>query len=213
MHLITIKKFSTEILLLCIFIMLASVDTTTAQYGLANVQDDTLLKSVAIHPPVETGDREFIVSREHMYKSHLRLGDQLGRDFVVTKVSDNGSMEMHTNEGKSNDDYFGWQNNVLAPFYGTVTTVNHPKKTNKPGVMDRESKPGKITIKNENDVVAIYVHVREISVAKGDTVSPGDVIAKVGNNGISRGPHVHIGAWKNDIPLQIQVDLYAEHRN
>ncbi|WP_440999669.1 hypothetical protein [Fodinibius sp. SL11] len=51
-----------------------------------------------------------------MYKSHLRLGVQLGRDFVVTKVYRQREHGNVSNNGKSNDDYFEWQNNVLAPF-------------------------------------------------------------------------------------------------
>lgn len=211
---IDINKQPTSTFVSLTLLLLAVITSPTdAQYGLANVQSDTLTKSVLIHPVIETQDGQFIVSREHRYKSHLRLGDQLGRDFVVTKVTDKGTMEMFTNQGKSNQDYFGWRNNVLAPFYGTVTNINHPEKTNTPGVMDRESKPGKVTIKNKNNVLVMYAHVREISVEEGETVKLGDVIAKVGNNGISRGPHIHVGAWKDDTPLQIQIDLYAEHRN
>jgi len=67
----------------------------------------------------------------------------------------------------------------------------------------------------------LYGHVREIEVEEGETVRPGEVVAKVGNNGNSRNPHIHIGAWEDDAsklgakegtPLQIQVDLYVEER-
>ena len=57
---------------------------------------------------------------------------------------------------------------------------------------------------------------------QGQTVEPGQIVAKVGNNANSRNPHVHVGAWKGNAsllgsttgtPLQIQLDLYAEGRS
>lgn len=207
-----LKKWTSIALLMLTLTLFLPVDRATAQYGLADTENDTLTKSVLIYPPIETEENEFIVSREHMYRSHLRLGDQLGRDFVITRIGENGTMEVFENDGSKNQDYFAWQKNVLAPFHGEVTAVNHPERTNKPGNMDRESAPGRIHIKNGNGVVALFVHVREITVEEGETVKPGDIIAKVGNNGISRGPHVHVGAWKDETPLQIQMDLYADKR-
>ncbi|WP_147302681.1 M23 family metallopeptidase [Thalassotalea euphylliae] len=34
----------------------------------------------------------------------------------------------------------------------------------------------------------------------------GESIAKVGNNGYSCNPHIHVGAWKDNLPLQIRFD-------
>ena len=78
--------------------------------------------------------------------------------------------------------------------------------------MDRNERPGLIFFEKENGLKLIYAHVQNIMVEKGDHVEAGEVVAKVGNNGNSRAPHVHVGAWKNKTPLQIQVDLYAEQR-
>ena len=47
----------------------------------------------------------------------------------------------------------------------------------------------------------------DLSVKEGDTVKAGDIVAKVGNNGFSRNPHIHVGAWKGNTPLQIRFDL------
>ena len=46
-----------------------------------------------------------------------------------------------------------------------------------------------------------------MKVKVGDTVKAGDIVAKVGNNGTSFMPHIHIGAWKDKEPLQISFDL------
>ncbi|MDZ7658362.1 M23 family metallopeptidase [Fodinibius sp.] len=180
---------------------------------MSDVQNDTLTKTVLIHPVIETDDGELIFSREHTYKDHLGLGDQLARDFIAITATENGILQAFKNDGKENKDYIGWRKNVLAPVSGTVTLVNHPKITNTPGKMNRDAEPGRIFIENNDSTKVILVHVREIKVEEGEQVDAGDVVAKVGNNGISTGPHIHVGAWKDDTPLQIQVDLYAEKRN
>ena len=59
----------------------------------------------------------------------------------------------------------------------------------------------------------VYVHTRQIKDEKGDKVPAGEVVAKMGNNGTSRSPHTHGGAWKGETPYQIKIDLYAKHRD
>lgn len=208
-----LKRISFTTLVTFLFLIISSLNTATAQYGLANVENDTLTKSVLIHPVIETNDSELIFSREHTYKDHLGLGDQLARDFIVITVTEDGIMKAFKNDGKENKNYIGWRKNVLAPVSGTIKKVNHPTSTNKPGIMDREAPTGYILFEHENGTTIVYAHVREIEVTKGQKVIAGEVVAKVGNNGNSTGPHIHVGAWKEDTPLQIQVDLYAGHRH
>lgn len=179
----------------------------SAQRGL-EVENDTLTKTVFIHPVIK-GE---MISSEHTYRSKLRLGDQLARDFSVVKITDRGIVRRFKNDGKTNDDWYSWRQDVMAPMDATVTRVTHPDTTNTPGVMNREADPGLIFFEKDNGLTVVYAHVREIEVEKGDQVHAGKVVAKVGNNGNSQNPHVHVGAWKDDTPLQIQVDLYAEQR-
>ena len=40
----------------------------------------------------------------------------------------------------------------------------------------------------------------------------GQVVARVGNNGYGRSPHIHIGAWKGENPYQIRWDLRSNAR-
>lgn len=202
-----------SILVATLFILLISVNQTIAQSGLSGTGNDTLSQAVVIHPVIETDTKEGIATREHTYQSELRLGDQLARDFSISKMQDKGFSKRYKNEGEENEDWFGWRKNVLAPFNGTVTKVAHPETTNTPGTMNRKAQPGVIFFENKHGVTVIYAHAREIKVEKGQTVDVGEVVAKVGNNGNSRAPHIHVGAWKNDTPLQIQTNLYAEERH
>jgi hypothetical protein len=202
----------TTLFLLFVFTFALSTSLTMAQNTDVATQD-TLTQTVLIHPVIETDSGELIFSREHNYNKHLHLGDQLARDFTVAGASDDGIIQFYTGDGKENNDYVAWRKNVFAPVSGTVTLVNRPDTANKPGTMNREAEPGRIYIKRDDGVTVSLVHVREITVTEGQKVKAGNVVAKVGNNGNSTGPHTHVGAWKNDTPLQIQVDLYAKERN
>jgi len=192
-------------------------------YGLQPAPD-TLKQSILIHPPIDVTEDGFSLStREHTYKSHLRLGDQLARDFGVKKLHDDGIARPYepTSRGEANDDWYAWQRDVLAPFEATVVRVTEPDTTNVPGTMNRKAQPGFILL-HDGTTTVLYAHVREITVEEGETVQPGQVVARVGNNGNSRAPHVHVGAWVGTpslagsktgaTPLQIQVDLYSAER-
>ena len=52
----------------------------------------------------------------------------------------------------------------------------------------------------------LIAHVKDVRVAEGDSVVAGEIVASVGNNGYSRQPHVHIGAWRGETALQIRFD-------
>lgn len=178
-----------------------------AQRGL-KVKNDTLTKTVLIHPVIK-GET---MSSEHEYRSKLRLGDQLGRDFTVAKQNERGIVRRFKNDGRQNEDWYSWRKDVMAPFDAKVIKVNEADSTNKPGTMNGDIRPGLIFFKKPNGPTVAYGHVREIEVEEGDRVKAGEVIAKVGNNGNSRNPHIHVGAWKDSTPLQIQVDLYSDER-
>lgn len=180
-----------------------------AQYGLVDTNGDTLSGSVLIHPVIKGN----MITSEHEYKSNLGLGDQLARDFTVGKITDKGIVRRFKSDGLTNEDWYSWRKEVMAPFDGTIKKVNHPASSNKPGVMDREAPTGFILFQHKNGTTIVYAHVREIEVQKDQKVKAGEVVAKVGNNATSRSPHVHVGAWKDDTPLQIQVDLFAKQRN
>jgi len=196
-----------------------------AQPGL-DLENDTLTQSVLIHPPIDVSGRRMVLNtREHTYRPQLRLVDQLARDFTVMKVGDDGIGRAYEpgTAGKENEDWYGWRQDALAPFESKVVQVARPDSTNKPGSMNRDGKTGLIVFEDEGDGITVaYAHVREIEVEQGDTVGRGDVVGKVGNNGTSRAPHVHVGAWTGEPdllgtktgaePLQIQVDLYASKR-
>jgi len=61
-------------------------------------------------------------------------------------------------------------------------------------------------LKRPDGVVFMVVHIDEPRVRVGEAVTEGQVLAQVGNNGLSNYPHIHIGAFKGSEPLQIRFN-------
>ena len=54
-----------------------------------------------------------------------------------------------------------------------------------------------IIITHPNGYQSLYGHVSAFNAKKGQRVSQGDIVALVGNTGMSTGPHVHLSIYKN----------------
>lgn len=163
--------------------------------------DITVIESVTIHP---IHKHAFTVS-EHPQGQLHHIGDALGCDCVIEKFVD-GWMRKYKNEGKNNEDWYGWNAEVLAPFDCKVDAIYMNSISNDPGNF-MESRASSITFLRDDGVRVLYAHIKDINVVEGDAIKAGDVVAKVGNNGYSRHPHIHVGAWKGNVPLQIRFDL------
>ena len=162
-------------------------------------------QSIKIHAP----HVESFACTEHWDGQFDWVGDALGTDCVIKKLFETEGrlfQKSYLNDGFKNQDWFGFEKNVLAPCDCIIESIHINEVVNKLGVMT----PGRATsiIFKANDGDSILIaHLQDIIVKKGEAVSAGQVVAKVGNNGYSRNPHVHIGAWTKDkIPLQIQFD-------
>ncbi len=58
-----------------------------------------------------------------------------------------------------------------------------------------------IIVKHEGHFATVYAHNKENLVAKGDFVSAGQLIARVGQTGRASGPHLHFELRKNSKPI------------
>ena len=155
--------------------------------------------------------RQYFLCGEHAAGELKGVGDALGTDCVIHRVdSVNGRVwaRSHAGDGERNEDWYGWGKEVLSPCDCRVARLNLNPKTNEPGILG--SPPASsIELARDDGVHFVLAHIDAPRVQVGERLHSGQVVARVGNNGYSRHPHIHVGAWIGKTPLQIRFDLTA----
>jgi hypothetical protein len=126
------------------------------------------------------------------------------QQFAYDAVSVGPDFGFARNGGRSNEDFFTWGRNVVAPGDGTVVYArNDVPDQPTPGTVDRSYlnlrdplhavAGNNVLIDHGNGEYSSLGHLQHGSVrAKvGDTVTRGQVIGKVGSSGPSEHPHLH----------------------
>ena len=176
------------------------------------------IEAVLIHPPVAAR----MQCSEHAFGTEDHVPDALGADCVVVKRTDGPDgnlLSLHTGDGSRNEHWHGWREPLLAPCDGVVMIVSLNPESATPGAFG-PGRSGAILFRcgkaDDADAVQVaYAHVREATVAEGDAVKAGQPVARIGNNGSSFNPHVHVGAFRGElfspdaVPLQVRFDLAA----
>jgi len=168
------------------------------------------IDDVVIHPIVSA---DFSCGEHAFHPSDpVILGDAVGADCTVLRYDlvprSRRPPQYFDHDGQSNEDWYGWGKELLAPFDGTIDEIHINPVTNVPGT------PGQgpasfIVFLRSDGVRVVYGHVQDVKVKQGDTVRAGQPVAVIGNNGFGYMPHTHLGAWKGATPLQIRFDLKA----
>jgi Membrane proteins related to metalloendopeptidases len=136
------------------------------------------------------------------------LGDDLGQDCLVQEfVESDGRAftRLYRNDGYSNADWYGWNQPVLSPCDCTVRRILLNPVTNEPGIAGKPP-ASMILLEAADGTQVVLGHIQDPVVREGEAVRAGQQLARVGNNGYSRNPHIHIGAWRDEQPLQIRWD-------
>ena len=97
-------------------------------------------------------------------------------------------------DGLTNDDYYAFGKELIAPCDGEVVLVVDGVKDNKPGEMNPIYVPGNtVIIKTENNEYLFFAHFKQhsIKVKQGQKVKQGEVLGLCGNSGNSSEPHLH----------------------
>lgn len=168
------------------------------------------VEAVEIHP---FSARVFSCT-EHPEGKLAYIGDALGTDCLIQGGFDEMRrgpgefLRSYRTNGLTNEDWFGWNEPVLAPFDGIVEKVGVNSVTNVPGTMGKPP-ASMIVFARADGARVLYAHIQDILVSEGDSVNAGQKVAKIGNNGMSWSPHIHVGAWRDKRPLQIRWDLRA----
>ena len=161
--------------------------------------------SVLAHPVF----KEAFACREHGAESaEWDLGDAFGTDCFIQKlVNVDGHLwpRSYRGNGTRNEDWYGWRHDVLSPCTCEVMDLHVNPAINSPGLMGKEQ-ASIVKLKGTDGVVFVVVHFDQPRVHVGEHIAAGQLIAQVGNNGLSRHPHIHIGAYRGSEPLQIRFD-------
>jgi murein DD-endopeptidase MepM/ murein hydrolase activator NlpD len=162
------------------------------------------LPVVLAHPPF----RSLYSCTEHWAGQFQYPGDALGTDCVVQHlVTEDGRtwLRGYRGDGARNEDWYGFGAEVLSPCTGVVERVTTNPVVNLPGAMG--DAPASLVVLRQADGTRFMVaHVQDPEVQPGEAVEAGQTLARVGNNGYSRHPHIHLGAWIGETPLQIRFD-------
>lgn len=170
-------------------------------------KSDAPIEAVIAHPVFA----RFYACTEHWAGQFKLLGDALGADCVIQRFVDEEGrlwMRAHAGDGRRNEDWYGWGEDVLSPCDCRVVSVHEISAVNEPGVLGAPP-ASSVVLRRDDGVHFMLAHVAGVVAKEGDVLLRGQVFAQVGNNGMSRHPHIHIGAWKDKQPLQIRFDQTA----
>jgi len=163
------------------------------------------IRPILAHPIFKVG---FACIEHGADSAKWDLGDAFGTDcFVEDLVEIDGRTwaRPYKANGNENKDWYGWQREVLSPCTCRVLEMNINTEPNRPGVMGTQP-ASLLKLKRSDGVIFHVAHFDKPLVKVGDALVAGQVIARVGNNGLSHHPHIHIGAYQGVESLQIRFD-------
>ena len=114
--------------------------------------------------------------------------------FAFDFVGVDSSGATHKGDGTSNEDYFAFGREVIAPADGRVVEVIDGVRDNVPGSMNPYSAVGNaIILRHAEHEYSVLAHLKlgSIRVHPDDEVQRGQVLALCGNSGNSSEPHLH----------------------
>lgn len=109
-------------------------------------------------------------------------------------VIKNNKGNSYKTDGNTNEDYYAFGKELLAPCDGEVVLVVDGIKDNKPGTPNPIYIPGNsVIIKTANQEYLFFAHFKQhsIVVKQGQTVKQGQLLGLCGNSGNSTEPHLH----------------------
>lgn len=122
--------------------------------------------------------------------THIGLLGSYSWDFAV--VDSKG--KTFSGKGELNDEYFAFNQPILAPEDGIVVEVEFGIADNKPDNPNYPQPWGNyVRIQHSKDLFTVLVHLKQdgVSVHPGQRVKKGQLLGRLGNSGNSTQPHLH----------------------
>lgn len=111
-------------------------------------------------------------------------------DIVIT----NEKGLSYKTDGQTNEDYYAFGKELIAPCDGEIVLIVDGVKDNKPGELNPIYVPGNtVIIKTAKNEYLFFAHFKQhsIKVAQGQKVMQGQLLGLCGNSGNSSEPHLH----------------------
>jgi murein DD-endopeptidase MepM/ murein hydrolase activator NlpD len=144
-------------------------------------------------------------------------GQRRSRFPVELTLERNGAR--YQGDGTKLEDYYAYGQEIIAPAGGVVLQAFDGSDDNPPGVLPQMPSPDElrkmaeqarapgqpggmqirmpranvVSIDHENGEMSVFLHIQKgsLQVKHGDSVRAGKVLARVGNSGMSKAPHLH----------------------
>ncbi len=112
--------------------------------------------------------------------------------FDIIIINEKGNS--YKTDGKTNEDYYAFGKELIAPCDGEIVLAVEGVKDNVPGILNPVYIPGNtVIIKTANNEFLFFAHFKQgsIAVKQGQKVKQGQLLGQCGNSGNSSEPHVH----------------------
>ena len=120
--------------------------------------------------------------------------DAPNQRFAFDILKFDASGKSHKGDGRKNEDYYAFGQEIIAPADGVVTYVVDGIHDNVPGEMNRMFVPGNtVIIKHADGEYSLFAHFKQnsVRVKVGDSVKKGQLLGLCGNSGNSSEAHLH----------------------
>ena len=174
-------------------------DFVTSEQAVANLYKETeVKKSTAVASTVTTRSKEKISTSTNISNAAPSLGVSLAQPVsgkLTSRYGERSSIRSSAHTGLDIANSTGTP--IKAAASGTVVFAG-----------TKGSYGRMVIISHGNGVQTYYGHCSSLDVSVGQTVSQGQVIAKMGSTGITKGSHLHLEIRVNVSALNPQKYLY-----
>ena len=132
--------------------------------------------------------------------------------FDILIIDEKGNS--HKTNGATNEDYYAFGKDIIAPCDGEVVLIVDGVKDNKPGELNPINVTGNtVIIKTANNEYLLFAHFKQhsIQVKQGQKVKQGQLLGLCGNSGNSSEAHLHFHIQNvEDMNVATGVKCYFE---